>query len=211
MKNSEEFGATAHALLGLLSIRPMSGYDMRQMVGETVGHFWSESYGQIYPALKKMAEAGLVEKRTETSEGRPDRHVYTLTEAGRARLTAWLAVPVKKEVLRNELLLKLFFGAHAEDGVNRRRMQAFLETQEKEARLFAGIAAHLRKEYAANPQTPFWLITLSRGQHDAMASIAWAKETLEVLDGLAAAAGSVASNAGQTGEGGGDGASGDLV
>jgi len=185
MKSDGEFGATAHALLGLLSIRAMSGYDMRQMVSETIGHFWSESYGQIYPALKKMAEAGLVEKRTETQEGRPDRHVYTLTEAGRARLAGWLELPVKRDVIRNELLLKLFFGAHAGEGVNRAHVAAYLEAQEKDAAMFAGMAAHLRETYARDPQMPFWLITLSRGRHDALASVAWAKETLEVLDGLA--------------------------
>jgi PadR family transcriptional regulator AphA len=195
MHTGSEFGATAHALLGLLSIKPMSGYDMRQMVAGSIGHFWSESYGQIYPALKRMAESGLVEKRVETQQGRPDRHVYTLTDAGQKRLAAWLEVPVKKEVVRNELLLKLFFGVHAAEGVNQERMRRFLEAQEKEAHLFAGIAAHLKKEHPRDPNLPYWLITLSRGRHDALASIAWAKETLEVLDGLAAVAGSEVVNA----------------
>jgi len=196
MKSEGEFGATAYTMLGLLSIRPMSGYDMRQMVGESIGHFWSESYGQIYPALKKMAEAGLVEKKTESSEGRPDRHVYTLTGAGRQRLEGWLEIPVKRGVVRNELLLKLFFGANAGAGVNAGHLRAFLEAEERLARVFAGIAAQLTKERKSDPQLPFWLITLSRGRHDALASIAWAKETLAVLDGLDAG-GPVTQNEGQ--------------
>ena len=58
-------GATAKALLGLLSIGPMSGYDLRQLIPWSIGQFWNESYGQIYPALKQMTADGLVERETE--------------------------------------------------------------------------------------------------------------------------------------------------
>ena len=68
-----EGGATPNALLGLLSLGPMSGYDIRQLIPQSIGHFWSESYGQIYPGLKRLAAAGLVEKKTERKKGSPDR------------------------------------------------------------------------------------------------------------------------------------------
>jgi DNA-binding PadR family transcriptional regulator len=38
----------------MLSLRPMSGYDIRKTVQESIRFFWSESYGQIYPALKRL-------------------------------------------------------------------------------------------------------------------------------------------------------------
>src|SRR5277367_6833605 len=109
----DENGTTANALLGLLSIKPMSGYDVRQLIPESIGHFWRESYGQIYPALKRLAAAGLVTRRTERQKGRPDRNVYSLTAAGRKQLRDWLGTPAAQAVPRDELLLKLFFGAHA--------------------------------------------------------------------------------------------------
>jgi PadR family transcriptional regulator AphA len=176
--------ATDHALLGLLSICPMSGYDMRHMIPESIGHFWSESYGQIYPALKRMAGDGLVEKRTEAQAGRPERHVYTLTEAGRARLEGWLAQPVRREVSRDELLLKLFFGAHAGVGVNRGHVLEFLAEQERALQVFAGMAEELKRDHARDPQLPFWLMTLNRGLHDTRAGVEWARETLAELDRL---------------------------
>ena len=103
---------TADAVLGLLSIAPMSGYGMRMIISQSIGHFWSESFGQIYPALRKLTAEGFVEKKTERQKGRPDRHMYSLTTAGRKRLAGWLMVPAVTEVPRNELLLKLFFGSH---------------------------------------------------------------------------------------------------
>ena len=176
--------STANALLGLLSIKPMSGYDLRQFIPESIGHFWSESYGQIYPTLRRMAEEGFVAKRTETQPGKPDRHIYSLTDAGRERLQHWLELPFADEVPRNELLLKMFFGAHASSAVKRQHIQTFLEKQEHDLKTFMEIAKFLRKQHAGDPQLPYWLITLSRGRHEASASIAWARETLEELSRL---------------------------
>ena len=56
-------------LLGLLTIEPMSGYDLGQTIRASVGHFWNESYGQIYPNLKKLAAAGLCHREDREAEG----------------------------------------------------------------------------------------------------------------------------------------------
>ena len=98
-------------LLGLLSVAPMSGYDLGQAIRASVGFFWNESYGQIYPNLKRLAAEGFVTAKTERQKGKPDRRVYSITKKGRERLAAWLAVAPQPEIPRNELLLKLFFGA----------------------------------------------------------------------------------------------------
>ncbi|UCB53625.1 MAG: PadR family transcriptional regulator, partial [Candidatus Zixiibacteriota bacterium] len=42
---------TEFAVLGLLSLSPMSGYDMKAFISQSIGYFWQESYGQLYPAL----------------------------------------------------------------------------------------------------------------------------------------------------------------
>ena len=73
-----------------------------------------------------------------------------------------MKLPVAEEVPRNELLLKLFFGAHVSPGVNREHVQAYLELhQEKVSRRMRAIAKRLRKEQANDPQLPFWLMTLN--------------------------------------------------
>ena len=59
----------SEVLLGLLTIEPMSGYDLGQIIRTSVGHFWRESYGQIYPNLKSLAAEGLVTAKTETAKG----------------------------------------------------------------------------------------------------------------------------------------------
>jgi PadR family transcriptional regulator AphA len=177
-------GATAKALLGLLSIHPMSGYDVRQLIPWSIGHFWSESYGQIYPALKQMTAAGLVAKKTERQKGRPDRNVYSLTRAGREELREWLALPPVEAVPRQELMLKIFFGAHAAKGVNREHVAAFLAEHEQALRVYAATEKRLKQEEAADPQLPYWLMTLNFGRHRSRAFVNWARETLEELERL---------------------------
>jgi len=177
-------GATAKALLGLLSIHPMSGYDVRQLIPWSIGHCWSESYGQIYPALKQMTAAGLVVKKTERQKGKPDRNVYSLTQAGRDELQAWLSVPAEEPVPRFELMLKLFFGAHAAEGVNRRHVEEFMAAEEKAVQVYAATEKHLKREEANDPQLPYWLMTVNFGRHRSRAAVKWAKETLVELDRL---------------------------
>ena len=101
---------TVEALLGMLTLEPMSGYDLKQLIEQSIGNFWRESFGQIYPTLKRLEEQGLIKS---AEEGKAGRVVYAITEAGRAHLRAWLDDAPRPRVPRNELLLKLFFGRMA--------------------------------------------------------------------------------------------------
>jgi PadR family transcriptional regulator, regulatory protein AphA len=74
--------SSREVLLGLLTVVPMSGYDLGQTIRTSVGFFWNESYGQIYPNLKTLAAEGLVTSKTERQKGRPDRHIYSITKEG---------------------------------------------------------------------------------------------------------------------------------
>jgi PadR family transcriptional regulator, regulatory protein AphA len=134
--------------------------------------------------LKQLAAAGLVEKKTQRQKGKPDRHVYSLTAEGRARLKDWLKLPVADAVPRNELLLKLFFGAHVSPSVSREHVTAFLETHKKALKTYAAVAKALRREEANDPQLPYWLMTLSFGRHRSAAFVTWCRETLKELERL---------------------------
>ena len=177
-----EGGSTPNALLGLLSMGPMSGYDIRQLTARSIGHFWSESYGQIYPGLKRLAAAGLVEKKSERKKGSPDRHLYSLTAEGREHLRQWLKLPVVEEVPRNELLLKLFFGSHVSLRVSREHVEAYRETHERALKLYGAMERELKRDEAGDARLPFWLMTLSMGRHRSAAMVKWCGETLNELE-----------------------------
>jgi PadR family transcriptional regulator AphA len=180
----KELGQSQYALLGLLSLCPMSGYDLKQLSEWSVGHFWREGYGQIYPSLKRLAAAGLVRRKTEVNAGRPDRHVYTLTAAGRTKLEKWLHVAAEPDVPRNELLLKVFFGGLVPAKVSAQQVQEQMAECGRELEDLKATRARIERETGGHPQKPFWLMTLSYGEHMARARMEWCEETLEKLKRL---------------------------
>src|ERR1035441_5790648 len=126
---------TAYVILGLLSIESnQSGYDIHKTVQGSVGYFWGESYGQIYPTLKRLAEEGLIEPSKSTSSARPQRRQYCLTAAGRARLQEWLAVPYRDDPPYHEVLLQPSLGRAGAPSVSIGHIREF---QDKLRRLLA--------------------------------------------------------------------------
>src|ERR1039458_2550598 len=88
---------TAYVLLGGLSIQSnLSGYELHQAIKENFGSFWGESYGQIYPTLKRLVAEGLIEASGSATAGNKRRQTYALTDAGRVCLREWLAPRTKE-------------------------------------------------------------------------------------------------------------------
>jgi DNA-binding PadR family transcriptional regulator len=100
--------STAYVILGMVSREPRSGYEIKAVVDNTTRFFWAASYGQIYPELKRLSEAGLVEG-IDASRGDRKRTVYAITADGEAELKDWLRQPPETSEMREEGLLKLFF------------------------------------------------------------------------------------------------------
>ncbi len=99
---------TAYVILGALRLGKHTGYEIKQLVDKSVRFFWAASYGQIYPELKKLEEAGLVRGEADPSGGR-QRRAYELTDVGERALEDWLRDTDVGVELRDPALLKLFF------------------------------------------------------------------------------------------------------
>jgi DNA-binding PadR family transcriptional regulator len=81
---------TSHLVLGLIRRGHRTGYEMKGMIERTARFFWTASYGQIYPELARLEQAGLIEGRDDESSGRR-RTEYALTGEGEAAFRAWMA------------------------------------------------------------------------------------------------------------------------
>ncbi|WP_202972950.1 PadR family transcriptional regulator [Microterricola pindariensis] len=161
---------TELAVLGALSLAPMSGYRVRAEILSTLGHFWAESFGQIYPTLARLEAAGLV--------ARDGNALYVLTEPGRLRLVELLREAPESSPPRNGVLLRLFFGRELGiDGCLELFDQMEREVQEK-LRALAEIRAELDP---GDPDERFALITVSAGEHSGRATLAWIAESRAAL------------------------------
>lgn len=170
---------TRYAILGALAVQPMSGYEIRRFVAETVGHFWGESYGQLYPTLTRLAEEGLAVLVREE----PGKKTYAITGAGEQELRAWAAGPVEQRPPRNELLLRLFFGRHVPTP---RLIELVSEARARQARALQWYreAQEAPEEDRAHPDFPYWSMTLRFGLVMGEQYLSWCDETIEQLRNL---------------------------
>ncbi|MEU6593780.1 PadR family transcriptional regulator [Streptomyces sp. NPDC046881] len=95
-----------HALLGLLSERPASGYDLLKLFETSLANVWPATQSQIYTELTKLAGSGLIAVVAEGPRGRKE---YALTDDGLAELRHWLTGTTPQRSTRSDILLRVFF------------------------------------------------------------------------------------------------------
>ena len=176
-----EHKRTAYVILGILAIHDhQSGYEIRATIEQTVGFFWGESYGQLYPTLKRLVAEGLVVAEGSDTGSRV-RRSYSITPAGREVLKQWLAVPFRDDPPRDEFLLKLFFGNEAAPGISIAHIREF---QQKTRRFLDGLLEleKLASAYSAHqPGFSYWMLTLTYGLGQLRAALAWSESALATL------------------------------
>jgi DNA-binding PadR family transcriptional regulator len=120
---------TARVILGLLRLAPHTGYEIKQTTDRSTRFFWGASYGQIYPELRRLEAAGLAVAADEPRGG-VRRRVFRITPAGEQAVADWVTEPEEDFDIRDEGLLKLFFGAALQQDdllVLVRRRRSFFE------------------------------------------------------------------------------------
>lgn len=170
------------AILGLVSREPMSGYDLRKIFTTTpMGHF-SASPGAIYPALRRMEAAGLIEGNTERGDTLRPRRTYAVTDEGIGLLKDMLSWPVTHNdvVWRlEELMLRFAFM----DGLLGRKVSLrFL--RELTARIMEYIP-YLRRHLEVQREhgRVNGAYALEQGIAKYEATAAWAERVIEELEG----------------------------
>jgi DNA-binding PadR family transcriptional regulator len=171
-----------YAVLGLLANGPRTGYEIAKEVSTVLSHFWSESDGQIYPVLHKLAEEGLADPEEESGAPGRRRRRYHISEDGRHALADWLAQPAHPLPPRHELLLKLFFGRHARPGDLPNVLAAYRAQAIEAAAKLDGLASMLSDEHGDDPDVRFWLLSIDFGRSNLRATIAWCDRALDTLN-----------------------------
>ena len=102
-----------YGILGFLSKKDLSGYDIKKAFDIAAGFIWPANQGQIYRTLGTMLKNGWV-IISETSPGIVhDKKTYSITDEGKKAFRKWLVDGLSESPMRNEALLKLFHFAQA--------------------------------------------------------------------------------------------------
>jgi DNA-binding PadR family transcriptional regulator len=169
-----------YAVLGLLCHlgEPISGYDLRKVVGTSVGYIWQPSKTHVYVVLRHLVEAGLATRREVEQRGKPDKQLYQATPAGRAAVRAWLdREEDTSDPDRSILILKLFFGAQADRNALVRQLGAFRDSFARRLETYEAMEG----EPADGVPDEYTRLTLRYGIARARASVEWADAALEEL------------------------------
>ena len=114
--------ALGDAILACLTERPMTGYELAKTFDSSIGFFWKADHQQIYRELSKLRDRGYIQGREVVQSGKPNKLVYTLTEAGKTALRHWAARPSTAPSVKDDLLIRL----HALDSIDIEPMRADL-------------------------------------------------------------------------------------
>ncbi|MED4129723.1 PadR family transcriptional regulator [Shouchella miscanthi] len=96
-----------YALLGIISKRRVTGYDVVHIFKQQMVHFWGSTHSQIYTELHKMEKDELVDHELVIQESSPNKKIYSLTDKGRKELIRWaVEEPLKSAKIKDEFLIK---------------------------------------------------------------------------------------------------------
>ena len=157
----KELTTTSYAILGLLSLRSWTTYELAEQMRRALGQFWPRATSGIYEEPKKLVAAGLA-RATADDVGQRPRTRYHITAKGRRALRAWVATPGAPPVIEFEALVKVFFAEHG----SRADLLATLEHVRTALAERVGATASIPHEYLEGrggyPERLPWLILTGR-------------------------------------------------
>jgi DNA-binding PadR family transcriptional regulator len=171
----------SHTILILLCEEAQSGYDLSKRFEDTVSYFWKASHQQIYRELSKMEGSGFVASETIPQQGKPDKKLYQITEAGRKELEHWFELSCTPTPIREDLLVKVLAGPYIPKSIlvkqleerrslHQNQLDSYLE-QEKCFLAVKDPDEHLTFRY----------LTLRRGIRYELEWVDWCNEVLATL------------------------------
>lgn len=169
------------AILGCLTVRPMSAYEIKQFIARSVSFFWTEGEAQLYPTLKNLSEKKWVNYHEEAASKAGKKKIYKITEQGESALLKWLNETTERSVYRNELLLKIFFGSNQSTDRNITLIESSRSECETNLTLLLSIKNTLRDKNITEKSLLFFEITLDYGIDLLKAEINWAKKAIKRL------------------------------
>ncbi len=174
--------ALSHAIMTALLDEELSGYDLARKFETSLGFFWAASHQQIYQELRKLAAAGALTATAVPQDGRPDKIVYALTEAGHEELDAWVTETSRRKPAKDDLFVKLYNVGHTDPAP----ILAELAERRDEHAAKLALYERIRAKHYADPQTlePHRrgiFLALDAGLRYERMFVAWCEDALALL------------------------------
>ncbi len=171
----------SYAILGLINKGEITGYDLTKIFTDSVADFWSANQSQIYPELKKLVQAGLIEYQVVIQGEVLEKKLYSITPQGQAELKSWLLeeeppLPQSKDIFK----LRIYFAEHL---TQEQLLDKLRQREKKCAALLARYHAKIAEypETALPPEKLGDYILLKGATRQLEAQLAWLKESMDYI------------------------------
>ena len=177
----------SHGLLGLLNYSDMTGYELAKTFDESLCFFWQAQASQIYRELNKLEDQGFLSSRIQMQTDKPNRRIYSITDAGRSELKKWLASEMPEEMTptRSEVLLRLFFSSERSTDENIESLRQIAASYQKQLSALddtAGVIDRYSAVAHSEKDMLYWELTADFGRAHAKMVLAWAEECIRRLE-----------------------------
>lgn len=173
--------ALAQTILALLHQQSDSGYGISKRFDEGLSCFWKATQQQVYRELTKMKTQGWVDFEKVPQEGKPDKKIYSITQAGWNELMRWYGEPTERTQIREDLLVKIMIGykmprelllkeLHHREALHKAQLEKF---QAEEACL---------GEVESSIEQQFKYLTMKRGIAYEESWLNWCADVITFLD-----------------------------
>ena len=98
-----------HGILGLLSYYDRTGYEIMEVFKNSLSFMWNANTSQVYRELQNLKDSGFAQVTVIEQDGKPNKKVYSITEAGRKELLQWAGDYGNLKFPNFPILMKLFF------------------------------------------------------------------------------------------------------
>jgi DNA-binding PadR family transcriptional regulator len=178
--------ALRHAVLAALLEGEASGYELSKRFDVSVANFWSTTPQQLYRELERLESAGLLAARVVEQQRRPNKRVFSLTDAGHDELYAFTTQPARPMAMRDDLLVKL----QALDAGDPDAVMAALAERLEQARAKLELYGRLRDRLLAGRSEAEYLrdserigpyLTLMGGRMFEQQNLRWITTVMEIL------------------------------
>lgn len=170
-----------YAVLGVLSLQDASGYDIKKMLEQSTYHFWREGDGTLYPVLAQLLREGLICSLEQNTPTKKPKKIYQLTDKGKESLQAWLKNEEMMRLVRNELLLKIFFGHQVDSAIILNQLDNFKHETQKRLNKFNSLLAHYTENKLTGEKL-YRYLTLQSGILHCETDLKWCEQSRNLLN-----------------------------
>lgn len=173
---------TRYAILGILSIGPGTGYDIKKYCDTILSNFWNENFGHIYPVLNSLLKDECI--RIDVEDPTTRKKEYLITEKGKEEFVKWLIEPIEYQPVRSEFMLKFVFSHHLPREEVYKMLSEYKERHQGRLKQYREMEAYLKqddKDISAERRI-YLMAPLRYGILSAEAAIKWCDEFMAMFN-----------------------------